>query len=99
MEGSAVKFHSYIIDKGNRNISWVHIDFQQKHWSLDFFRDAEDERQCYEKMDKIIFVDDGKIAATGDHDALCRECPAYREMVELQKLDDAESNGEATENA
>ena len=56
MEGSAVKFHSYIIDKGNRNISWVHIDFQQKHWSLDFFRDAEDERQCYEKMDKIIFV-------------------------------------------
>lgn len=56
MEGSAVKFHSYIFDKGKRNISWVHIDFQQKHWSLDFFRDAEDERQCYEKMDKIIFV-------------------------------------------
>ena len=56
MEGSAVKFHSYIIDKGYRNISWVHIDFQQKHWSLDFFRDAEDERQCYEKMDKIVFV-------------------------------------------
>ena len=52
-----------------------------------------------EKMDKIIFVDDGKIAAVGDHDALCRECPAYREMVELQKLDDAESNGGATENA
>ena len=56
MEGSAVKFHSYIFDKGKRNISWVHIDFLQKHWSLDFFRDAEDERQCYEKMDKIIFV-------------------------------------------
>ena len=56
MEGSAVKFHSYIFDKGKRNISWVHIDFQQKHWSLDFFRDAEYERQCYEKMDKIIFV-------------------------------------------
>ena len=56
MEGSAVKFHSYIFDKGKRNISWVHIDFQQKHWSLDFFRDAEDERQCYEKMNKIIFV-------------------------------------------
>ena len=56
MEGSAVKFHSYIFDKGKRNISWVHIDFQQKHWSLDFFRDAEDERQCYEKMDKIVFV-------------------------------------------
>ena len=56
MEGSAVKFHSYIFDKRKRNISWVHIDFQQKHWSLDFFRDAEDERQCYEKMDKIIFV-------------------------------------------
>lgn len=52
-----------------------------------------------EKMDKLIFIDDGKIAAIGSHDALCRECAAYREMVELQKLDDAEAGGEVTANA
>lgn len=56
MEGSAVKFHSYIINKAKNNISWVHIDLKKKHWSLDFFRNKEDEANCYKKMNKIIFV-------------------------------------------
>lgn len=56
MEGSALKFHSYIVDKGEKNLSWVHIDLQRKHWSLMFFRNSEDERRCYELMDKVVFV-------------------------------------------
>lgn len=56
MEGMAVKMHSYISDKADRNISWVHIDFKKKHWSLDFFNDDKEEYECYQKMDKIIFV-------------------------------------------
>jgi len=56
MEGSAVKFHSYVTGKAERNLSWVHIDFKKKHWSLDFFRNQEDEIRCYRKMDAIIFV-------------------------------------------
>ncbi len=41
-----------------------------------------------EKMDKIIFVDDGKVLAVGSHDELLRTSPEYRTTVELQKLDE-----------
>lgn len=56
MEGMAVRMHSYISDKADRNISWVHIDFKKKHWSLDFFSNEQEEYECYHKMNKIIFV-------------------------------------------
>ncbi len=42
-----------------------------------------------EGMDKIIFIDDGKIAAVGTHSELIDTCRDYREMVELQRLNDA----------
>ena len=41
-----------------------------------------------EKMDKIIFVDDGKISAVGSHEELCVKSSEYKKMVELQKLDE-----------
>jgi ATP-binding cassette subfamily B protein len=48
-----------------------------------------------ESMDKIVFLDDGKIVAVGTHRELCETCEAYRNMVELQKLDDkSETEGE-----
>lgn len=56
LEGAALKFHSYITKKANKNLSWVHIDLKKKHWSLDFFRNEQDEARCYAMMDKIVFV-------------------------------------------
>ena len=47
-----------------------------------------------EKMDKIIFVDDGKILAVGSHDELLNSSEEYRRTVELQKLDE-EKGGNA----
>lgn len=41
-----------------------------------------------ENMDKIIFLDDGKIVAVGKHEELYRDVPAYRVMVDLQKLEE-----------
>lgn len=40
-----------------------------------------------ENMDKIIFVDDGRILAVGSHSELLVSCPDYNRMVELQKLE------------
>ncbi len=41
-----------------------------------------------EKMDQIIFIDDGRVVATGSHEELCGRCGDYRRMVELQRLED-----------
>lgn len=47
-----------------------------------------------EHMDKVLFIDDGKIIAFGTHEELCKNCMPYKKMVELQKLED-EYGGEA----
>ena len=41
-----------------------------------------------EQLDKIIFIEDGKVEAVGPHDELYRTCDEYRRMVDLQKLED-----------
>lgn len=44
-------------------------------------------------MDKILFVEDGRLAAVGPHTELYETCPSYRKMVDLQKLEE-EGGGE-----
>ncbi len=46
-----------------------------------------------EDMDKIIFLEEGKVAAVGKHAELYETCPSYRKAVDLQKLE--EEGGEA----
>lgn len=41
-----------------------------------------------EKMDKILFVEDGELVAMGPHEELYASCPEYRKMVDLQKLEE-----------
>lgn len=41
-----------------------------------------------ESMDKILFLDNGAIAAIGTHFELYETCPGYRKMVDLQQLDE-----------
>ena len=41
-----------------------------------------------EQMDKVLFIDDGTVAAFGTHQELYDTCEAYRKMVELQKLEE-----------
>ena len=41
-----------------------------------------------ERMDKIIYLEDGELAAVGSHAELCETCPAYKHMVDLQKLEE-----------
>ena len=49
-----------------------------------------------EKMDKILFIDDGCLAAVGTHEALYESNAEYRKMVDLQRLEEEEGgNGNA----
>ncbi len=41
-----------------------------------------------EKMDKIVFIDDAKILAVGTHEELCEKSKEYKNMVELQRLEE-----------
>ena len=41
-----------------------------------------------EKMDRVLFIEDGRVAAFGKHDELYETCPAYQKMVDLQKLEE-----------
>lgn len=47
-----------------------------------------------EQMDKIIFIEEGRILAAGTHKELCEGCEDYRKMVELQRLEDEVGGGE-----
>ena len=49
-----------------------------------------------EGLDKIIFLEDGRVEAVGPHDSLYASCPEYRRVVDLQRLEDevgGDSNG------
>ncbi len=40
-----------------------------------------------EQMDKILYIEEGKVIAVGTHEQLLENCPAYKMMNELQKLE------------
>ena len=41
-----------------------------------------------EKMDKIVYLDNGQIVDVGTHEELYERCREYKNMVELQRLDE-----------
>ncbi len=45
-----------------------------------------------ENMDKIIFLENGRVTAVGPHTELYESCREYRRMVDLQKLDELEKS-------
>lgn len=56
LEGIAFKYHSYIFHKGQKNLTWVHTDLSMNHWSSIAFHNLQEEQQCYENIDNIVFV-------------------------------------------
>ena len=45
-----------------------------------------------QNLDKIVYLDGGKVLDVGTHEQLVARCDEYRNMVELQKLDEEEDN-------
>ncbi|MGM9605775.1 MAG: ABC transporter ATP-binding protein, partial [Faecousia sp.] len=45
-----------------------------------------------EQMDRVLFIDQGRLSGFGTHDALYETNPAYRKMVDLQRLEEEGGN-------
>lgn len=87
MEGVSVKYHSYIVDKAKRNLSWVHIDLEKKHWSLVFFQNAKEELKCYRKMDNLICVsEDVKQSVENLYPSLSDKCTVVYNLIDRDKI-------------
>ena len=56
IEGYPILFHSTICKWAKLNISWIHCDLYYQHWTTAYYHSDHDEKRCYEKMDKIVFV-------------------------------------------
>ena len=50
-----------------------------------------------ENMDKILYLENGRVSAFGTHAELVATCESYRNLVELQKLDDAGEDADIKE--
>lgn len=56
LEGPPTKLLSFSSNSHSKKIAWVHIDLEKVHWTYSYFSSLEEERNCYLKMDQIVFV-------------------------------------------
>lgn len=55
-EGRSMKFHGYVMDKGKRNVTWVHCNLFAMHYTVGPVLSSKDEKRLYESMDEVVFV-------------------------------------------
>ena len=56
LEGEALLAHNLLLNRRNKDITWVHINLMVNHWSKSVFKYTRKELDAYQKMDEIIFV-------------------------------------------
>lgn len=56
LEGPSLLYHTFLKDKAKMNISWVHCDLLNYHFSDYYFYRSAQEKEYYAMMDKIVFV-------------------------------------------
>ncbi len=56
MEGRSLKFHGYVMDRARKNVTWVHTDMINNHYTIGDVLSAADEERIYNSMDSIVFV-------------------------------------------
>ncbi len=56
LEGIAAKIIASSKSETSKKISWIHIDLLKERKTEKFFRNAQEEKQCYERFDQIVCV-------------------------------------------
>lgn len=58
VEGFCTKILSHSTNKKAKKIAWVHTDLINNHWITSIYKSKEEEKQSYQKYNKIIGVSD-----------------------------------------
>lgn len=58
IEGFCTKILSHSTNKKAKKIAWVHTDLINNHWITSIYKSKEEEKQSYQKYNKIIGVSD-----------------------------------------
>lgn len=57
LEGASVLIHEKILSNAKRNVSWIHSDFWNDHYSVpNYFKSEDFEFRAYSKMDEVVAV-------------------------------------------
>lgn len=56
LEGEALVVHNMLLNRRNKNISWVHTNLNVNHWTKKDFKNDKHELKVYQKMDTVVFV-------------------------------------------
>lgn len=56
MEARSLRVHNYLYKRASRNVSWIHCDLKNMHWSKTEFLSFNQELEAYRKMDKVVVV-------------------------------------------
>lgn len=86
LEGRSLLFHNLIRKKAKKNITWVHCDLLNYHWTLRDLYNQEHESKYYSNMDKIVFVTSQAMEnfAKIFHSEVTKEC--IYNLIEREKI-------------
>jgi glycosyltransferase involved in cell wall biosynthesis len=56
IEGAPAKFHSFILNHADRNVSWVHCNLLKMHYTTWYFPNINQERRFYSNLSEIVFL-------------------------------------------
>jgi len=59
LEDQSTKIIAYSPNTASRKIAWIHTNLINEPGSIQFYRDEEQQKDCYKKFDDIVFVSQG----------------------------------------
>lgn len=59
LEGPPTKLIAHHTQTKAKRIAWVHTDLQNAHWTYPYYRSTDEELECYNQFNTIIFVSEG----------------------------------------
>lgn len=56
LEGHSASMHLGLLDRAERNVTWVHVDLLSRPWPRRYYASPAEEEHFYQQVDEIVFV-------------------------------------------